>query len=38
MFDVDKLMKVMSEVLSDAHGVKITMTAEIGRASCRERV
>jgi len=27
MFDVDKLMKVMSEVLSDAHGVKITMTA-----------
>ena len=27
MFDVDKLMKVMSEILSDVHGVKITMTA-----------
>ena len=27
MFDVDRLMKVMSEILSDRYGVKITMTA-----------
>lgn len=27
MFDVDKVMKVMSEILSDKYGVKITMTA-----------
>lgn len=27
MFDVDRLMKVMSEILSDLYGVKITMTA-----------
>ena len=27
MFDVERLMKVMSEILSDKYGVKITMTA-----------
>ena len=27
MFDVDRLMKVMSEILSDRYGMKITMTA-----------
>lgn len=27
MFDVDKLMKVMSEILSDKYGMKITLTA-----------
>lgn len=27
MFDIDRLMKVMSEILSDRYGVKITMTA-----------
>lgn len=27
MFDIDRLMKVMSEILSDMYGVKITMTA-----------
>lgn len=27
MFDVDRLMRVMSEILSDKYGVKITMTA-----------
>lgn len=27
MFDVDRVMKVMSEILSDKYGCKITMTA-----------
>lgn len=27
MFDIERLMKVMSEILSDRYGVKITMTA-----------
>lgn len=27
MFDVDRLMQVMSEILSDKYGCKITMTA-----------
>lgn len=27
MFDVNKLMQVMSEILSDKYGVKITMRA-----------
>lgn len=27
MFDVERLMKVMSEILSDKYGVKVTMTA-----------
>ena len=27
MFDVEKLMKVMSEILSDAYDMKITLTA-----------
>ena len=27
MFDVERLMKVMSEILSDKYDVKITMTA-----------
>lgn len=27
MFDVKKLMQVMSEILSDKYGMKITMTA-----------
>lgn len=27
MFDIDRLMKVMSEILSDRYGVKVTMTA-----------
>lgn len=27
MFDVDRLMKVMSEILSDKYDMKITMTA-----------
>lgn len=27
MFDVERLMQVMSEILSDKYGVKITMTA-----------
>lgn len=27
MFDVDLLMQVMSEILSDVYGCKITMTA-----------
>jgi len=27
MFDVDRLMKVMSEILSDKYDVKITLTA-----------
>lgn len=27
MFDVDRLMQVMSEILSDVYGCKITMTA-----------
>lgn len=27
MFDVDRLMKVMSEILSDRYDCKITMTA-----------
>lgn len=29
MFDVDRLMKVMSEILSDRYGMKITMTATL---------
>lgn len=28
MFDVERLMKVMSEILSDKYDMKITMTAE----------
>ncbi len=27
MFDIERLMKVMSEILSDKYGMKITMTA-----------
>ena len=27
MFDVERLMKVMSEILSDKYGVKVTLTA-----------
>lgn len=27
MFDVEKVMKIMSEILSDKYGVKITLTA-----------
>lgn len=27
MFDVERLMKVMSEILSDKYDMKITMTA-----------
>lgn len=27
MFDVERLMSVMSEILSDRYGVRITMTA-----------
>lgn len=27
MFDVERLMKVMSEILSDRYDMKITMTA-----------
>ena len=27
MFDVQRLMEVMSEILSDKYGVKVTMTA-----------
>lgn len=27
MFDVERLMQVMSEILSDKYGVKVTMTA-----------
>lgn len=27
MFDVQRLLQVMSEILSDRYGVKITMTA-----------
>lgn len=27
MFDIEKLMKVMSEILSDRYDAKITMTA-----------
>lgn len=27
MFDIERLMKVMSEILSDLYGCKITMTA-----------
>ena len=28
MFDIDRLMEVLSEILSDKYGVKITMTAQ----------
>ena len=27
MFDIQKVMKVLSEILSDRYGIKITMTA-----------
>lgn len=27
MFDIERLMKVMSEILSDRYGVKVTVTA-----------
>ena len=27
MFDVQRLLQVMSEILSDKYGVKVTMTA-----------
>jgi len=27
MFDIDRVMKVMSEILSDLYGAKITLTA-----------
>lgn len=27
MFDIERLTKVMSEILSDKYGMKITMTA-----------
>lgn len=27
MFDIERLMKVMSEILSDKYGMKIIMTA-----------
>lgn len=27
MFDIDRLMKVMSEILSDKYNAKITLTA-----------
>lgn len=27
MFDIDRLMQVMSEILSDMYGCKITLTA-----------
>lgn len=26
-FDIDKVMRVMSEILSDKYGVKVTLTA-----------
>lgn len=27
MFDIDRLMKVLSEILSDKYGCKVTLTA-----------